>query len=77
MGNEFMVFLFGEVGVGATGGGEAGVAGHEPKVLRDGPFFGEGHFAEALNLDGVEGFEVHGALRAGWSSSFAFYGTGS
>jgi hypothetical protein len=33
--------------------------------LGDGEFFGEGHFAEALDLEGVEGFEVHGrALRA-------------
>jgi hypothetical protein len=65
-GDEFLAVFFGECGVGAAGGGESGVAGHEPETLGDGPLFGEGHFAEALDLEGVEGFEVHGrgALRA-------------
>jgi hypothetical protein len=58
-GDEFLAVFFGECGVGSAGGSESGVAGHEPEALGDGEFFGEGHFADALELDGVQWFEEH------------------
>jgi hypothetical protein len=54
------VFFFGEIGIGATARRQAGITGHEPQSLGHSPFLSKSHFAESLNLNGMEWLELHG-----------------
>ena len=56
-GDNFLAFDFGKIGIGAAGGGKARGARHEPKTLGHGPLFGKAHFAEALELNGMQWLE--------------------
>ena len=58
-GNRFLVFFFGEIGTGATARRQAGITGHEPQSLGHSPFLSKSHFAESLNLNGMEWLELH------------------
>ena len=58
-GDEFMVFFFGEIGIGAAARRQTSITGHEPQSLGHSPFFSKSHFAESLNLNGMEWFELH------------------
>lgn len=59
-GNRFLVLFFGEIGIGATARSQSGITGHELQSLGQGPFFSKFHFAESLNLNGMEWLELHG-----------------
>lgn len=56
-GDYFLVFHFGEIWVGTAGCAESGIPRHEPKPLGHGPLFGKTHFAEALELNGMQWLE--------------------
>lgn len=58
-GDDFLVFRFGEIGIGTAGCAESSIPRHEPKPLGYGPLFGKAHFAEALDLDRMQGFKNH------------------
>jgi hypothetical protein len=58
-GDGFLVFFFGEIGIGATARRQAGITGHEPQSLGHSPFLSKCHFAESLNLNGMEWLELH------------------
>ena len=59
-GDGFLVFLFGEMRIGAAGCRQTGVPGHEPQSLGHGPLLGECHFAESLDLNGMKRLKLHG-----------------
>ncbi len=69
-GDEFMVFFFGEMRIGATARRQTSITGHEPQSLGHGPLFGECHFAESLNLNGMEWLELHGEQEWGFRSAY-------
>jgi hypothetical protein len=59
MGDYFLVFRFGQIWVGTAGCAESGIPRHEPKPLGHSPLFGKTHFAEALDLNRMQGFKNH------------------
>ena len=54
------MFFFCEIWIGATARRQTGITGHEPQSLGHSPFFSKSHFAESLNLNGMEWLELHG-----------------
>jgi hypothetical protein len=60
-GCELAAVFIGKITMHPVHGADPRLPSNFPKSPGDGPFFGEGHFAEPLDLDGVERFEGHGA----------------
>jgi hypothetical protein len=56
---QFAAFLIGNIWVHSSERSRPGISNHFPQAMGNGPLFREGHFAEALHLNGAQWFEGH------------------